>query len=229
MTSAAEKAVEAEKTTAPDKRKALGRGLASLVPGGPRVVAGTAAAPIVPGANSIVLPEIQAQAARAAAGDSVLQIRLDDIGENPYQTRDRFDTEMMQELADSIRANGVVQPIVVRPGKDGRYVLILGERRCRASKLAGKETIPAIVRKDLDQQAAEMTVVENLQRQDLNCLEQAAAFGKLSRDFGLTQEQIGQRVGISRESVSNYMRLLKLPGTVMQYLQEGRLGFSEAR
>src|SRR5256886_6056863 len=203
MTTAAEKAVEADKNTAPDKRKALGRGLESLLPGGPRVVAGTAASPAAPGATSIVVPEIQAQAARAAAGDAVLQIRLDDIEQNPYQTRDRFDTEMMQELADSIRANGVVQPIVVRPGKDGRYVLILGERRCRASKLAGKETIPAIVRKVSDQQAAEMTIVENLQRQDLNCLDTAYAFAQLSQVFGLTQDQIGQRTGCSRESISN--------------------------
>jgi ParB family transcriptional regulator, chromosome partitioning protein len=227
MTSAAEKAVEMDKATAPDKRKALGRGLESLLPGGPRVVAGTA--PVAASANSIVLPEIQAQAARAAAGDAVLQIRLDDIEQNPYQTRDRFNTELLQELAESIRANGVVQPIVVRPGKDGRYVLILGERRCRASKLAGKETISAIVRKVSDQQAAEMTIVENLQRQDLNCLEQAHAFAQLSQVFHLTQDQIGQRTGCSRESISNYMRLLKLPGSVQQFLREGRLGFSEAR
>jgi ParB family transcriptional regulator, chromosome partitioning protein len=226
MTTAAEKAVEADKTSAPDKRKALGRGLESLLPGGPRVVAGTAAAPVAASANSIVLPEIQA---RAAAGDAVLQIRLDDIEQNPYQTRDRFDTELLQELAESIRANGVVQPIVVRPGKDGRYVLILGERRCRASKLAGKETISAIVRKVSDQQAAEMTIVENLQRQDLNCLEQAHAFAQLSQVFHLTQDQIGQRTGCSRESISNYMRLLKLPASVQQFLREGRLGFSEAR
>jgi ParB family chromosome partitioning protein len=159
----------------------------------------------------------------------VLQIRLDDIEQNPYQTRDRFDTELLQELAESIRANGVVQPIVVRPGKDGRYVLILGERRCRASKLAGKETISAIVRKVSDQQAAEMTIVENLQRQDLNCLEQAHAFAQLSQVFHLTQDQIGQRTGCSRESISNYMRLLKLPASVQQFLREGRLGFSEAR
>ncbi len=119
--------------------------------------------------------------------------------------------------------------MVVRAGKDGRYTLILGERRCRASKLAGKSTVPAIVRKVSDQQAAEMTIVENLQRQDLNCLEQAMAYAKLSSDFGLTQEQIGHRVGVSRESVSNYMRLLRLPEHVTQYLREGKLGFSEAR
>src|SRR5277367_5606846 len=182
-----------------------------------------------------VLPEIQAQAAR---GDSVVEIPLELIDENPYQTRyfsknepvsEDFVATTLDELAASIRANGVIQPISVRPGAEGRYVLILGERRCRASKIAGRTTIPAMVRKVSDQQAAEMTVVENLQRQDLNCMEQAAAFSKLSRDFGLTQEQIGHRVGVSRESVANYMRLMKLPGTVMQYLQKGQLDFSIAR
>jgi ParB family chromosome partitioning protein len=140
-----------------------------------------------------------------------------------------FDAQLLQDLAESIRGNGVVQPIVVRPGTAGRYVLVLGERRCRASKLAGQETIPALVRRVSDQQAAEMTVVENLQRQDLNCLEQATAFSKLSKQFGLTQQQIGERVGLSRESVSNYMRLLKLPPAVTQYLMTGAIGFTEAR
>ena len=232
MTTTAEKvATEVEKVV-PEKRKALGRGLESLLPSGPRVVTGNPAAsgPATPDANShsAVLPEVFAQA-QTASGQAVVQIALEQIEHNPYQTRYHFDKDALEELAESIKANGVVQPIVVRPATEGKYLLILGERRCRASKLAGKTTIPAIVRKVSDQQAAEMTVVENLQRQDLNCMEQAAAFAKLSRDFGLTQEQIGQRVGVSRESVSNYMRLLKLPGTVMQYLQEGRLGFSEAR
>src|SRR6266852_4198242 len=229
MTTIAEKvAAEVEKTV-PEKRRALGRGLESLLPSGPRAVVATAgtAAPDAP-PHSAVLPEVFAQA-QTASGQAVVQIALEQIEHNPYQTRYHFDKDALEELAESIKANGVVQPIVVRPGAEGRFLLILGERRCRASKLAGKTTISAIVRKVSDQQAAEMTVVENLQRQDLNCMEQAAAFGKLSRDFGLTQEQIGQRVGISRESVSNYMRLLKLPGTVMQYLQEGQLGFSEAR
>jgi ParB family transcriptional regulator, chromosome partitioning protein len=213
-----------------DKRRALGRGLDSLLPG-PRVVENAAA----PETRSAVLPELQASASR---GDSVVEIRLDLIDENPYQTRyfgtgepasEDFVATTLEELANSIRANGVIQPISVRPGVNGRYVLILGERRCRASKIAGKTTIPALVRKVSDQQAAEMTVVENLQRQDLNCIEQAAAFSRLSQDFKLTQEQIGQRVGISRESVSNYMRLLRLPASVTEYLQNGELGFSEAR
>ena len=157
------------------------------------------------------------------------QIKLDLIDANPYQTRRMFDPDLLDELADSIRANGVIQPIVVRPADGGRYLLVLGERRCRASKMAGKDAIPAIVRRVSEQQAAEMTVVENLQRQDLNCMEQATAFSKLSKEFNLTQQQIGERVGLSRESVSNYMRLLKLPGTVMQYLLDGDLGFTEAR
>src|SRR5262249_43523288 len=135
----------------------------------------------------------------------------------------------LQELADSIRVNGVIQPITVRPGENGRYVLITGERRWRASQIAGKETVSAIVKRVSDQQAAEMTVVENLQRQDLNCWEQANAFARLSKQFGLTQEQIGQRVGLSRETVSNYMRLLRLPESVSQYLQQNQLHFSEAR
>ncbi len=239
MTTMAEKATvaETEKTSlekhVPEKRKALGRGLESLLPGGPRVVGsptiGSAAGPAVGGVpashQGVSDPHPQVR----PGGDAVVQVALEQIEENPYQTRYHFDNEALAELAESIRANGVVQPVVVRPGADGRYKLILGERRCRASKLAGKTTIPAIVRRVSDQQAAEMTIVENLQRQDLNCMEQATAFAQLSRDFGLTQEQIGQRVGVSRESVSNYMRLLKLPAPVMQYLQEGRLGFSEAR
>jgi ParB family transcriptional regulator, chromosome partitioning protein len=223
MTTAAEK-----NSAAPDKRRALGRGLESLLPG-PRPVA----PPPAPVAHvpAVAPPPIEkgAPLAQHPPGDEVREIALDRIDDNPHQTRYHFDQKTLQDLAESITANGVVQPIVVRPSVEGRYVLVLGERRCRASKLAGKEKIPAIVRTVSDQQAAEMTVVENLQRHDLNCIEQANAFAKLSREFGLTQEQIGKRTGVSRETVSNYMRLLKLPALVTQYLQEGRLGFSEAR
>jgi ParB family chromosome partitioning protein len=236
-------------TVAPDRRRALGRGLESLLPGGLRdhragwgtpattvpdsangtpSTAGAAPQPRSPDSRSIVLPPTYAQSLQGMDG-AVEQVALDKIDHNPYQTRQGFDADMLQELAASIKANGVIQPIVVRPAREGRYVLILGERRCRASKIAGKITIPAMVRRVSDQQAAEMTVVENLQRQDLNCIEQAAAFAKLSREFGLTQEQIGQRVGLSRESVSNHMRLLKLPSAVINELTRGALGFSEAR
>jgi len=238
-----EKGVETVKTAAvQDKRKALGRGLESLLPGGPRLTGSAApvadaakaggglAGTVRTGGYGANIGDLQAAAApKRRDGDEVIELRLELVEGNPYQTRTMFDAELLQELADSIRMHGVVQPIVVRQGENGHYVLILGERRCRASKIAGKETIPAIVRRVSDQQAAEMTVVENLQRQDLNCLEQAIAFSKLSQGFGLTQQQIGDRVGLARESVSNYMRLLKLPGTVLEYLKEGVLGFSEAR
>jgi ParB family chromosome partitioning protein len=169
------------------------------------------------------------RAARRQPEDAIMRVPLDQIDENPYQTRMKFDERALQELAESIRASGVVQPVVVRPSSSGRFVLILGERRCRAAKLAGETTIPAIVRQVSNEQAAEMTIVENLQRQDLNCLEQASAFARLSREFGMTQEQIGVRTGCSRESVANYMRLLKLPEEVRAYLASGELGFSEAR
>jgi ParB family chromosome partitioning protein len=230
MTTTAEKITENTERPA-EKRRALGRGLDSLLPAGPRVVAGTAVASATAGApEPAILPELHAAAGlKREPGDAVVHIKLDQIDENPYQTRRAFEEAALQELADSIRVSGVVQPIVVRLSSAGRFTLVLGERRCRAAKLAGELTIPAIVRQISNQQAAEMTVVENLQRQDLNCLEQANAFARLSRDFGLTQEQIGQRTGCSRASVANYMRLLRLPSEVQEYLTDGRLGFSEAR
>ena len=216
MSNTAEKITPTEDK--PGARRALGRGLESLLPGGPR---------IVPGATASSAPTPAAPPVMPAEG--LVFLELDQIVDNPYQTRRDFSPDSLAELAESIRANGVVQPVVVRPASDGRYTLILGERRCRASRIAGKTAVPAIIRRVSDEHAAEMTVVENLQRQDLNCLEQAEAYARLSRDFGLTQEEIGRRVGVSRESVSNYTRLLKLPKVVQDHLAGGRLGFSEAR
>jgi len=238
----------AEKAGVPhDKRRALGRGLESLLPG-PRVLG--AAAPAMPGAPGAIPPgaiskdggaaapvsgvisELQGQAARKVVdGYEVLDLAIERIDENPHQTR-RFpksEDQYLGELADSIRVHGVIQPVTVRPGKDGRYFLITGERRLRASKIAGKTTVPAIVRVVSEQQAAEMTVIENLQRRDLNCVDLAQAYISLSQDFGLTQEQIGERVGVSRESVSNYMRMAKLPEMALHYLRMGQLEFSHAR
>jgi ParB family transcriptional regulator, chromosome partitioning protein len=245
-----------------EKRKALGRGLASLLPG-PRVVvpggAGVAVAiqpppgpkpessvaatgtpeavafpaPVAPSsAAETTAPETQLISTQAQSSPQhvVSQLAMDLIEKNPYQTRYVFDEEMLQELADSIRENGVVQPVVVRPAEEaGRFILVLGERRLRASKMAGKGTIPAIVRRLSPQQAAEMTVLENVQREDLNPLEQAEAFRTLSQEFHLTQVQIAERIGVSRETVANYMRLLRLPQQVMGYLLSGRLTFSDCR
>jgi len=227
-----------------EKRKALGRGLASLLPG-PRVVA--VAEPRVPsteqeippfakdakdGAPSVEEPSSEVISIQAPAANQhiVSQLAVELIEKNPYQTRYVFDEEMLQELADSIKESGVVQPVVVRPAEEpGRFILVLGERRLRASKIAGQRTIPAIVRRLSPQQAAEMTVLENVQREDLNPLEQAEAFRVLSKEFQLTQVQIAERLGVSRETVSNYMRLLRLPQEVMGYLLSGRLTFSDCR
>ena len=257
-----------------EKRRALGRGLASLLPG-PRVVAssagsplqdtghggekpvphfvrndraeesgmGTGEAPTASGPEAtrsgVSAPqELRSREASdliplpapAAHHHTVSQLAIELIDKNPYQTRYVFDEEMLQELADSIKENGVVQPVVVRPAEqEGRFILVLGERRLRASKIAGQATIPGIVRRLSPQQAAEMTVLENVQREDLNPLEQAEAFRVLSKEFHLTQAQIAERIGVSRETVANYMRLLRLPQQVMGYLLSGRLTFSDCR
>jgi ParB family chromosome partitioning protein len=173
---------------------------------------------------------IFAQAESRMPGNLVANLEIADIDKNPFQTRYVSDNDALEELSDSIKANGVVQPILVRPGdEEGRYILVLGERRLLASKKAGKTTIPAMVRRVSLQQAAEMTIVENLQREDLSALEQAEAFRVLSSEFKMTQQQIGERVGLSRASVTNYMRLLKLPRDVMQLLAEKKISFAEAK
>ncbi len=174
--------------------------------------------------------EIQAVADTRVPSNLVLNVAISDIDKNPFQTRYVEDDEALEELAQSIKASGVVQPIVVRAAEEkGRYILIMGERRLHASKQAGKTHIPALVRRVSEQQAAEMTIVENLQREDLSPLEQAQAFKVLSNQFNLTQEQIAQRVGLSRASVANYMRLLKLPREVMEMLAEKRITFAKAK
>jgi ParB family transcriptional regulator, chromosome partitioning protein len=166
-----------------------------------------------------------------ATGNLVVNLAITEIDKNPYQTREVEHDDTLEELAASIQVNGIVQPIVVRPSEDGhgRYTLILGERRMHAAKKAGKTHVPALVRKVSAQQAAEMTIIENLQREDLSPLEQARAFKVLSTEFNLTQEEIGKRVGLSRASITNYMRLLKLPHEVMQLLAQKSLTFAEAK
>jgi len=174
--------------------------------------------------------EIQAMADTRVPSNLVVNVAISDVDKNPFQTRYVEDDDALEELADSIKANGVVQPIVVRPAEEeGRYILILGERRLHASKKAGKTHVPALVRRVSEQQAAEMTIVENLQREDLSPMEQAESFRVLSNKFSMTQQQIAERVGLSRVSVANYMRLLKLPREVMQMLMEKRINFAKAK
>ena len=178
------------------------------------------------GIESLLGPRPQAQAAETG---KPLEIALDRIERNPHQTRTAFDEAKLEELAASIRATGVVQPVVVRELPGGRYQLIMGERRWRASQAAGKTTIPAIVRVVSDEQAMEMTIVENLQRADLNAMEQARAFDRLGREFKMTQEQIAARTGKDRASVGNFIRLLKLPVTIQNMVEAGELSFGHAR
>jgi ParB family chromosome partitioning protein len=137
--------------------------------------------------------------------------------------------EQLAELAASITSNGVVQPVLLRPLLNGRFQLIAGERRWRASQMAGKATIPAILRQVSDEQAMEITIVENLQRADLNPMEQARAFDRLSREFHMTQEQMAVRTGKDRATVANFLRLLRLPASVQARVESGELSFGHAR
>jgi|SRR5271165_4335516 len=187
-----------------DKRKALGRGLDTL------------------------LPSRQPPTA-APQGEAVHELALELIDRNPYQTRSHVDEVALRELADSISATGVLQPVTVRAVPGGRYQLIAGERRWLASQQAGKSTVPAIVRQVSNEQAMEMTIIENLQREDLNPIEQARAFERLGREFGLTQEQISLRTGKERSSVANFLRLLRMPEPVQAMLEDGQLSLGHAK
>ena len=169
-----------------------------------------------------------AQAAVAPARDGVQEIAVDLIDRNPYQTRMAVNEEALQELAASILAVGVMQPVMVRPN-GGRYQLIAGERRWLASQRAGKTTLPAVVKQVSNEQAMEMTIIENLQREDLNPMEQARAYQRLASEFGLTQEEMARRTGKDRTSISNFMRLLKLPEITQRLIQRGALSFGHGK
>jgi ParB family transcriptional regulator, chromosome partitioning protein len=200
--------------TPDNKRRALGKGLDSLLP---RAISQTPPTPL------------QVSAPAETEGGKPREISVDEIDRNPFQTRTHTDEAELAELAASITANGVVQPILVRPLASGRFQLIAGERRWRASQLAGKKTIPAILRQVSDEQALEITIVENLQRADLNAMEQARAFERLSREFHMTQEQIATRTGKDRVSVSNFMRLLSMPEPVQKLVESNALTFGHAK
>ena len=162
-------------------------------------------------------------------GASYQELPIDSIVPNPFQPREEFDEGGIASLADSIEQVWVLQPILVRPAAEGGYQLIAGERRWRASQQAGLTVIPAIVKEIRDVSALEQAVIENLHRQDLNALEEAAAYQQLIDDFGFTQEQLAQRVGKSRPSVANTLRLLNLPPAIQGLLIDGRLAAAHAR
>ncbi len=162
-------------------------------------------------------------------GDALVSLPVDRIGPNRYQPRRHFDEETLRSLAESIDALGVLQPVVVRAVADDRFELVAGERRWRAAQRVGMRMIPALVRQTDDQGALEQAIVENLHRQDLNPLEEAAAYRELSADFGLTQDEVARRVGKSRSAVANVLRLLQLAPALQRLLADGELSAGHAR
>ncbi|MBS4045531.1 MAG: ParB/RepB/Spo0J family partition protein [Alphaproteobacteria bacterium] len=197
------------------KRRGLGRGLAALM-GEPA-------------------PGSEAAAARTAAAAGVREIPIEQLKPNPYQPRKVFNKEALEELAQSIKAKGVLQPLLVRRAKDGQgpggtmYEIIAGERRWRASQLAKIHAVPVVIKEITDRDAVEIGLIENLQREDLNPVEEAGAFLQLSEEFGYSQDQIAQVIGKSRSHVTNILRLLQLPKPVITLVITGKLTAGQAR
>ncbi|HWB83436.1 MAG TPA: ParB/RepB/Spo0J family partition protein [Bryobacteraceae bacterium] len=188
-------------------RKALGRGLGALLPTRPPVTVGSA-------------EPIREETAHT--------VPIDSIDPNPLQPRRVFQSERLSELAQSIRANGIIQPLVLRKA-GARYQLVAGERRWRAAKLAGVTEVPAVVQEIPDDRLLEITLIENIQREDLNPIETAVAFERMGRELNLTAEQIGQRTGKDRTTIVNLTRLLQLPADLQQLVAERRLSAGHAR
>ncbi|HPW66418.1 MAG TPA: ParB/RepB/Spo0J family partition protein [Salinivirgaceae bacterium] len=186
------------------KKSALGRGLGALIEEAPR-------------------------AQKPVQNSAVIEIALDLIDVNPYQPRTTFDEETLNDLASSIKELGIIQPITVRKTENGRYQIISGERRTRGARLAGLETIPAYVREADDQGMLEMALVENIQRQDLDAIEIAISYQRLIEECNLTQESLSERVGKSRQTIGNHLRLLRLPAEIQKGIRFGVITMGHAR
>lgn len=209
------------KTTAAFKRPShlgLGRGLDALI--GRAAAQSVDASPTLPPLEKSGVPE---------SGKSVLMVALSMIHASPWQPRRVFDEEALQELADSIRVHGIIQPLICRASPEGGYELIGGERRMRAALEVGLKEVPVLVIEAIDRAAAEMALIENLQREDLNIVEEAEGYRSLADGFGLTQVEIAERVGKARTSVANTLRLLELPDEVKQLLGSGLLSVGHAK
>jgi len=206
-------------------RKALGRGLGALIPGAPGP--GEESEP-AEGAVVLVAPETNASAIAEDDRERVRQIPLDRIVPNPKQPRIEFTEDALSELAESIRAQGVLQPILVRLAGDV-FQLIAGERRLRASQRIGLATIPAIVRAIADDELLEVALIENLQREDLNAIEEALGYQRLIEELRYTHERLSERVGKNRVSITNALRLLTLPANVQSMVSRGTLSAGHAR
>ncbi|NNC85303.1 MAG: ParB/RepB/Spo0J family partition protein [Bacteroidia bacterium] len=194
------------------KRNALGKGLSALLES----------------AETDVTSKIGSTGSPAVVG-SVSEIAMTSIEANPFQPRNEFELEALEQLSESIKEQGIIQPITVRKLGYDKYQIISGERRFRASKLAGLKTIPAYIRIANDQAMLEMALVENIQRSDLNPLEVGISYKRLIDECNLSQEELAQRVGKKRSTVTNYMRLLKLPPQIQTALKENRITMGHAR
>ena len=166
---------------------------------------------------------------REVVVEAIKELNLDDIRPNPFQPRTEFDEEALNELATSIKAIGIVQPITVRLVDDGKYEIVAGERRYRASKMAGLTTIPAYIRKTDDQSLLELALIENIQREDLNAIEVAISYQRLIDECKLTQDALSERVGKKRTTIANYLRLLKLPAQIQLAVRDKQISMGHAR
>jgi len=180
------------------------------------------------GLGALINPRVASPTPMAEVGERVQQVALTEITPTPLQPRMEFRGERLQELIDSIRVHGIIQPLIVRKKGDG-FELIAGERRWRAAKEVGLLDAPVIVRTASDQDVLELALIENLQREDLNPIEEALAFTKLAKDFGLKQEEIARKVGKSRAAIANSMRLLELAAQVQSWLMQGRISVGHAK
>src|SRR5471030_3457622 len=198
-----------------EKRNALGRGLSALLNDSENIMPNkTRPISESPEVNNL---------------GSVNEIRLNDIEVNPFQPRTDFDEAALGELADSIKLQGLIQPITVRRVNAHSYQLISGERRLRASKMAGLTQIPAYVRSANDQQMLEMALIENIQRENLNAIEVAISFQRMIEECSLKQEELGDRVSKNRSTVTNYLRLLRLPPAIQASIRDGNISMGHAR
>ena len=193
------------------KKRALGRGLEDLF-----------------NSENLDFESVEQKIYESASNEEIVELNLSELRPNPYQPRKIFDEEALRELADSIREHGVFQPIIVKKSIKG-YDIIAGERRFRACRLAGLEKIPAIIRDFTDEQMMEIALLENLQRENLNVIEEAIAYKTMIEHLNLTQDQLSHRVGKSRSHITNILGLLRLPGEVQQMVSDGRITMGHAR
>ena len=193
------------------KRRALGMGLEELFNN-----------------EQLDLNKFEEKIVNSTAKEEIVELKLSELRPNPYQPRKKFDEDKLKELSESIKEHGVFQPIIVKKSIKG-YEIIAGERRFRASKLAGKETIPAIIRDFSDEMMMEIALLENLQRENLNAIEEAVAYKKLLDSLKITQEELSKKLGKSRSYITNMLGLLELPSSVKQMIQEDKISMSHAR